>query len=172
MIHSRLTAFAFTFALALVAQPALATDLPQPEGAVVLTVRGSIANTNDAGAAHFDLAMLAAIEPGETVTETPWHEGTPTFSGPLGAALLDLVGATGTTLRITALNDYVVDVPVRDIRDYPTIFATHQDGVAMSVRDKGPLFLIFPFTDYPELVSEVYFGRSAWQIRDIEVLLD
>ncbi|MCC5972677.1 MAG: hypothetical protein JJT81_01350 [Rubellimicrobium sp.] len=170
MILSRLTTF--SLAIAVSSMPALATNLPYPEGEVVLTVTGTIANTNDDGSAHFDLAMLAAIEPRETVTDTPWHDGTPTFSGPLAAALIDAVGATGTTLRITALNEYVVDVPVSDLRDYPAIFATHLDGVPMPVRNKGPLFLIFPFAEYPELVNEVYFGRSAWQIRHIEVLLD
>jgi len=147
-----------------------ASELAEPAGDVVLTVTGLITNTNGAGAADFDAAMLAALPARDTVTETPWHEGTPTFSGPLGTALLDAVGATGGTLRITALNDYSVDVPVSDLRDYPVIFATHLDGAPMAVRDKGPIFLIYPFSEYPELLNEVQFGRSAWQIRSIEVL--
>lgn len=39
----------------------------------------------------------------------------------------------------------------------------------MSVRDKGPLFLIYPFDDNPDLFDEVYFGRSVWQIAQIVV---
>lgn len=147
-----------------------ASELADPAGEVLLTVTGLIANTNGDGAADFDAAMLAALPGRDTVTETPWHEGTPTFTGPLGTALLDAVGATGGTLRITALNDYSVEVPVSDLRDYPVIFATHIDGTVMAVRDKGPIFLIYPFSEHPELLNEVQFGRSAWQIRSIEVL--
>jgi hypothetical protein len=149
---------------------ALARDLPSPEGVVVLTITGQIENLNADGAANFDLAMLSAVEQRDTVTQTPWHEGTPTFSGPLGTALLEAVGASGETLRITALNDYVVELPIEDLLEYPVIFATHLDGEPMSVRDKGPLFLIYPFAEYPELFNEVQFSHSIWQIRLIEVL--
>ncbi len=149
---------------------AMAADLAQPQGEVILTVTGLIENTNSDGAARFDLAMLSELASRETVTETPWHDGTPTFSGPLGTALLEAVGATGGTLRITALNDYAVDVPVDDLLTYPAIFATHKDGEPMAVREKGPLFLIYPFSEYPELLNEQIFGRSAWQIATIEVL--
>jgi hypothetical protein len=149
---------------------AAANDLADPQGPVILTIIGQITSTNTDGAAVFDLAMLDAIETRETTTETPWHDGTPVFSGPLGLAVLEAVGASGETLRITALNDYVVDVPVEDLRNYPVIFATRLNGDALSVREKGPLFLIYPFSEFPELLNEVYFGRSAWQIRQIEVL--
>jgi hypothetical protein len=160
----------FAIALSFPAVRLAAEALPEPKGDVILTITGSIENTNAVGTADFDLEMLADLTNRDTSTETPWHEGTPTFSGPLGAALLDLIGATGGTLRITALNDYMVEVPVSDLHDYPVIFATHIDGMPMSVRDKGPIFLIYPFSEYPELLNEVHFGRSAWQIRSIEVI--
>ncbi len=149
---------------------ALASELSDPTGEVILTVSGLIENTNGDGVAEFDLAMLSELASRDTVTETPWHDGTPTFSGPLGTALLEAVGATGGTLRITALNDYAVDVPVEDLTSYPVIFATHMNGEPMAVRQKGPLFLIYPFSEYPELLNEVQFGRSAWQIARIEVV--
>ena len=40
---------------------------------------------------------------------------------------------------------------------------------AMPVRDKGPLFIIYPFDSSAELRSEPYYSRSAWQLRTIEV---
>jgi hypothetical protein len=162
-----LSTIAFTVALPFAVA---ASELAQPSGEVILTVSGLIENTNGDGVALFDLAMLSELASRDTVTETPWHDGTPTFSGPLGTALLEAVGATGGTLRITALNDYAVDVPVEDLTSYPVIFATHMNAEPMSVRQKGPLFLIYPFSEYPELLNEVQFGRSAWQIARIEVV--
>ena len=41
--------------------------------------------------------------------------------------------------------------------------------VRFSVRDKGPLFLVYPFDTNPETYNEKYFSRSVWQIKEIEV---
>jgi hypothetical protein len=73
-------------------------------------------------------------------------------------------------LRLRALNDYRVDVPWDDAQRNDPIVARLLDGEPMAVRDKGPLFLIYPFDDRPELRSAVYYSRSAWQLRTIEVI--
>ena len=39
----------------------------------------------------------------------------------------------------------------------------------MSVRDKGPLFIIYPFDESEDLRSERYYSRSAWQLKHLEV---
>jgi len=153
--------------LAAAATDALALDAPK--GPVVLTVTGAIGETNAPGAAEFDMAMLAALAQKTTVTKTPWTTGEVSFAGPLGSALLDAVGATGGTLKVVALNDYSADVPAADLREHPVILATAMDGKPMSVREKGPLFLIYPFDDEPDLYNETYFNRSVWQIARIEV---
>lgn len=148
---------------------ALADGLGAPAGPVVLQVTGAIAKTNDGGAADFDLSMLTGLAGRVTKTSSPWYDTAETFSGPLGSALLSAVGASGTMLRVTALNDYVTEIPVGDFRDYPVILATAIDGKPMSVREKGPIFIIYPFDERPELNNETYYGRSAWQVKSIEV---
>ena len=80
------------------------------------------------------------------------------------------MGATGQTLRIAALNDYAADMPAADAHDIPVILATRIGGAVIPVRDKGPLFVIYPFDEMPELFNELYFGRSVWQVRSIEVI--
>lgn len=147
----------------------MATPLAAPTGPVVLEVTGAIANTNNGAAADFDFAMLDALASGETKTSTPWYDGAKSFSGPLGSALLDAVGASGTTMVVTAINDYVTEIPVADFRSYPVLLATRIDGELMSVRDKGPIFVIYPFDASPELNNETYYGRSAWQVKSIEI---
>lgn len=162
--------FATLLCLCLSAFSAAAVDLAPPQGEVVLTVTGNIARPNGDGAARFDQAMIEALEHRSTTTATPWYEGPRTFSGPLVTALLDAVGAQGGTLRLIALNDYSADVPVAELQEHPVILATHLDGARMSVREKGPFFLIYPFDEAPALFNEVYFGRSVWQVTRIEVL--
>jgi hypothetical protein len=91
------------------------------------------------------------------------------FEGPLGSAFLDAVGAKGDTLLITALNDYTAEVPIEDFRKWPVILATRMNGEPMPVREKGPIFVIYPFDADPALYNELYFNRSVWQVKSIEV---
>ncbi|GGD41391.1 molybdopterin-dependent oxidoreductase [Aureimonas glaciei] len=149
---------------------ATAGELSAPEGAVVLTVTGAIANSNGDGVAAFDLPALEALTGRSGTMETPWTPGKTTFSGPLLRAVLSAVGAQGKTIRLVALNDYAADIPLEDATDLDTILATRMDGKLMSVRDKGPVFLIYPFDQDPALYNEKYFSRSVWQIKEVKVL--
>lgn len=151
------------------AGPSVAGELSAPTGDVILEVTGAIGNHNDGAAADFDMSMLDDLLQATVTTKTPWYDGPKSFSGPLGLALLDAVGASGTMLKVTALNDYVTEIPVSDIRNYRVVLATRLDGDEMSVREKGPIFVIYPFDDHAELNNETYYGRSAWQVKSIEV---
>ena len=146
-----------------------AEDLTMPAGDTILTVTGAITHTNAAGAAKFDLVMLEALPGQETKTTTPWYDGERTFTGPLGFSLLEVVGASGTMMKVTAINDYTTEVPIADFESYRVLLATRIDGEAISVRDKGPIFIIYPFDDQPDLNNETYYGRSAWQVKSIEI---
>lgn len=149
--------------------PAAAQDLGTPTGEVILTVSGAITSKNVGDEAQFDLAMLDALPNETVVTENPWYEGPQTYKGVLGSAFLDAIGATGTELEVTALNDYKTTIPVEDFRNFKVILATTRNGEAMPVREKGPIFVIYPFTDNPELNELSYVNRSAWQVRSIVV---
>lgn len=147
-----------------------AGQLDVPAGDVVLTVAGNVANTNADGAAGFDLAMLEALAGRSATMETPWTTGPTTFEGPLLAAVIEAAGGHGKRLLVKALNDYSAEIPIEDAIAYDTILALKMNGATMSVRDKGPLFLIYPFDKNPEIYNEKYFSRSVWQIREIEVV--
>lgn len=147
-----------------------AGPLDRPAGAIVLTVTGNVENTNVGGAATFDFAMLEAL-PGRSATmDTPWTTGSTTFEGPRLDAVIAAAGGHGKRLLVKALNDYTAEIPFEDATSLETILAVKMNGAPMSVRDKGPLFLIYPFDKNPELYNEKYFSRSVWQIREIEVL--
>ncbi len=152
----------------LLTSPASALDVPKD--GVVLTVMGAIDDTNATDRAEFDMPMLKALEGRSGSMETPWTEGTTRFDGPLLRSVLEAVGAHGRTLRITALNDYSAEVPIGDATDFDTILAITMNGKPMSIRDKGPIFMIYPFDSNPELYNEKYFSRSVWQIKSIEVV--
>lgn len=144
-------------------------ELAKPTGPVVLTVTGNIALTNDGDTAIFDLAMLDALSQHSTTTITPWYEGEQTFSGTIIADLLESLGAEGQSLTVTAINDYAAEIPLADFANDKVILASRINGGLLSVRDRGPLFVIYPFDQNASLYNEVYFGRSVWQVKSITV---
>lgn len=146
-----------------------AQALDAPKGPIVLTVKGKLSQPNVGNVAQFDLEMLEKLEGRSGKMKTPWTEGETTFSGPFLRAILSAAGAAGSNLQVKALNDYFAVVPLEDAEKLDTILATRQDGKIMSVRDKGPLFMIYPFDQDPALYNEKYFSRSVWQIKEIEV---
>lgn len=147
-----------------------AAELGKPGEAVILTVSGAIANTNGPdGTARFDLAMLDSLPQTRFATTTIWTKGKVSFSGVSLHALLNAVGAKGAKLRMVALNDYSVEVPIADAVDGGPIVASRVDDRTLSVRDKGPLWLVYPYDDNPAYRSEVVYSRSIWQLKAIEV---
>lgn len=143
--------------------------LEAPTGSVVLTLSGRLRSPNDGVLAQFDMAMLERLPQTRFSTRTPWYAQAREFTGPLLRDVLRAAGAHGTQLRAMALNDYRVDIPFDDAQRFDMIVARLLDGAPMAVRDKGPLFVVYPFDAAPELRNAVYYSRSAWQLRSIEV---
>ncbi|WP_234988705.1 molybdopterin-dependent oxidoreductase [Tropicibacter naphthalenivorans] len=149
---------------------ALASDLPAPEGPVLLHVTGEISVTNQDGAAAFDLDLLRGIGAQTIETTTIWTDGVQTFEGVPLHDLTKALGITGSALRATAVNDYAVDIPLADAVPGGAFLAFARNGRPMSVRDKGPLWVIYPYDSAPRYQAEIYYARSIWQLDRIEVL--
>jgi hypothetical protein len=150
-------------------RPALAQELVVPEGRVILTVSGRIDRTNGKGIAEFDRAMLEAMPFTTVETMTPWTDAVARFEGPLARDLLKRVGARGSRLLATAINDYSVEIPIEDFESYPVILAMKMDGKILRTRNKGPLWVIYPWSDQPSLRNETGYSRSIWQIRELVI---
>ena len=151
----------------MLAGPAHALEAPQ--GKVVLSISGLITQKNAAGRADFDMAMLAALPQHSFTTRTPWFAETKKFTGPLLRDVLATVGAQGKALKATGLNNFNSHMPADDAVQFPVIVAWLMDGKPMPIRDKGPLFIVYPYDTDVELRSTRYYNRSAWQLRAIEV---
>jgi hypothetical protein len=161
---------AFAGALAIAATSfAGAASLAQPEDKPILTVAGSIAVTNKDGVAQFDRRMLEALGAVSFETTTPWYSGPVTFEGVPLAKVMEAVGAKGETLVAVALNNYSAELPMEDAKKYNVILAYKRNGEYMSVREKGPLFVVYPYDSMPELKNQKFYSRSVWQLSRIEV---
>jgi hypothetical protein len=120
------------------------------------------------------MAALAALPQHTIVTATPWFQGTSEFSGPLLRDVLRAAGAppepAASALRCTALNDYRVEIPLTDPKQWDVIVAHRHNRKPMSVREKGPLFVIYPFDRHPQLRTTAYYSRCIWQLKSIELV--
>jgi len=158
-----LTILPFASPLGQASQTAPAALKP-PTGKVILTITGAITRFNQANSAVFDMAMLEALGTTGFSTTTPWYNGVVHFEGVPMARLLDHVGASGKKVTAMALNDYSTDIPLDDFRRYNAILAVKRDGAYMPIRDKGPLFIVYPYDSDPDLKHQRYYSRSAWQV--------
>ena len=152
-----------------VATQVWADELSTPTGKVLLTMSGNIENKNAAGKAVFDLASLEKLGMVSFQTTTPWYNGRTTFTGIPLQKLMDYVGAKGSVVKVTALNDYTTIIPLSDFKKYNVILAVKVNGEYMRIRDKGPLFIVYPYDSIPELNNQVYYSRSAWQVSRMRI---
>lgn len=143
--------------------------LAMPDGRVILSVSGKISVTNDADLAKFDRAMLEELGLVSFTTATPWYDGPVTFEGVPMARLMQRLGAQGETVQAVALNDYSTEIPTADFARWGAILALKRDGNYLTIRDKGPLFIVYPYDTNAELRSPRYYGRSAWQVARLVV---
>lgn len=163
----RLFAYALSLWIILAGGPAPALDAPG--GQPLLTVTGELTVTNAGDRAVFDLAMLRGLDWREIETHTPYTEGPQRFAGPTLASLLETLGVSEGTLRAVALNDYAIDIPVSDARDFGVMLALEHNGATMRPRDKGPIWVIYPMTGTKPLPN-THGPRMIWQLNRITVV--
>jgi hypothetical protein len=135
----------------------------------MLSITGAISKRTQGDAAEFDRDALEALGMKSFETTCPWYTGAVKFEGPLMRDVLAQAGANGNTLVVQALNDYVTEIPMNDFKNFNVLLALKRDGEYMSVRDKGPLFIVYPYDSDPELKSQQYYKRSAWQVARMTV---
>ena len=117
------------------------------------------------------LEALAALPQATVVTENEFANGKVAYRGPLMRDVLAQLGLDGVSeVRLVAANDYFVDIPTEDFLAYDAILAMEADGTPLSRRDKGPLWLMYPISDHPELNDPIYLRRLIWQVVRIEAL--
>ncbi len=143
-------------------------ELRAPDGAVVLTISGDIAHSNNGDRAEFDRHMLEALDWRTVETHTHWTSGPQVFSGTPLQALLDAVGASGRTLTAIALNDYSAELPIQDAQSHDVLLALDHNGKPMRVRNKGPIWIVYP-QDERTADAGVHNNKMVWQLRELRV---
>lgn len=150
------------------ALPVLAANLSTPTGRVLLTVSGAIDVHNGNGVAAFDRAMLETLDWQEIETYTSFTAGKQTFSGPTLASLFEAVRAQGGVIKATAINDYSVEFPLAYADNHDVILALEHNGKRMRVRDRGPIWIIFPLSE-AKAAQQPFDREMIWQLDRIVI---
>ncbi|MBQ1202458.1 MAG: oxidoreductase [Loktanella sp.] len=131
----------------------------------ILTVN----HTAEGRSVSFTYEELLALPQTEFRTSTIWTSGVDTYTGPSLAAVLDAAEMPQDDLRIFAINDYNVDFPADRIVGDTPILTIQVNGAPFSIREKGPIWLLFPFDDDHRFRTEDNFALSVWQLNQIDV---
>ncbi|GLT15024.1 hypothetical protein GCM10007931_19990 [Vibrio algivorus] len=104
-------------------------------------------------------------------TSTPWTKGTHTYQGPKLSLITDKLKPLSNGIRIYGINGYSYDINIHDLQKYPFILTLRQDKKVMSLRNKGPFWLLVPFDQTPQWLShDELHNQLVWQINKIKAL--
>jgi hypothetical protein len=68
-----------------------------------------------------------------------------------------------------ALNDYSVDVPIEDGLKHGALVVYLFDGQPMLPSDRGPVWILYPFSGRPETQTETFYQRAVWNLYSMTV---
>ena len=124
------------------------------------------------GGGTFDVTddILARLKPHHFKAVLPGGTGAEQdVGGPLLRDVIEAAGLHGTKVWAKALDGYEMDIPFTDLDRFDVIAATEVDGKPLTVRDRGPAWVVYPTVDHPELRDALYEARSVWQIKQLIV---
>lgn len=138
---------------------------PAQDEAIILTIQHAKHDP-----VSLRLSDIQALPQHSFQAHTPWYQGATVFSGPLLRDVLAAAGVReGQSLQATALDDYKVNIPWTDAQDHDVIVAHTINGLLLTPRTKGPLFVVYPFDSDPNLQAVKYYERSIWQLKTLDV---
>lgn len=132
----------------------LKTEMELPSGATV----------------ELNASFLKDYAPYALRMDTPWFASNSLFEGYHFRDILKSFNVSeDRTITVIAYNNYSVDIPVKDIYTYDMILANRHNGVKMTLRNKGPFILLYPFNVRKELATAAYYTKCPWQIKKIVI---
>lgn len=140
-----------------------------PAGPVLLTVTWPQADGPEREPVLFDRAALEALEQDSFSTNTIWTSGPQTFAGPRLTKLLECLEVRDGLLTLSAQNEYLIEIEFDTVRPDGALIAMSRNGETMTTRNKGPLWVVYPYDADPVFQTETYYAQSIWQLDRIEI---
>jgi hypothetical protein len=148
-----------------------------------LTIEGQLAAGQGATLTYAELDALAtehARAPHSTLVQADTGASVD-YRGVRVSTLLDRLPPTDGVDELTfvAFDGYRSTISAKDARAFPIMLALEADGVRLTRSTAGPLFLVFPIRDYPELARtynwnfwSFYVNRMIVGTQPIDLVVD
>ena len=87
--------------------------------------------------------------------------------GPALATVLDAAGVpiTAREMRFYAIDAYEITIPISDIATYHSVMAHTQNGTRLTIATRGPVFLVDPRDQQPELANIKGQVQFVWMAK-------
>ena len=143
-----------------------------PEAIVLLEVEFLNADGQDNTPVRYTMDDLRAMPAVSFETDTNWNAGPQRFTGVSLAALMRKLGVTTGTLVAVGSDEYSIDINLSFAAESEARTAYERTGAPMTVRNKGPFQVVYPFDDFSNLKRNVQFSNAKWQLVRIVMIPD
>ncbi|WP_375690809.1 oxidoreductase [Pseudooceanicola sp. LIPI14-2-Ac024] len=116
-----------------------------------------------------DRTALEALPWTEFTTATIWTDGPQAFGGVAFGDLMDFLDIDPEHLTLVAANGYRVERAAHELQLEGALLAYERNGAPMSLRDKGPVWLVYNYDSDAAYRTEVTYANSIWQLDRIEI---
>jgi hypothetical protein len=156
---------------AALALPGVAVAAPNacPNDAL-LEIAGAVKPNSPRGSFLFSEKDLLKLKTVKLTTATAWTPRSE-FIGPELSTVLEAAGvpATAKDMRFYAIDAYEITIPTTDLVKYRPVMAHTQNGERLAVATRGPVFLVYPRDQYPELTAIKGQAQFVWMVCKIVV---
>ncbi len=91
------------------------------------------------------------------------------FSGPSLGSVLDWLAEEPGADTASAVNGYSVTLAPGTVNDQFPILATRKDGLPYTVRESGPIWLIYPYDSSEQFRTDLIYSQSVWQLTNLTI---
>jgi len=151
---------------------ALAVDNPECPAGSFLTVSGKIKRFTDSASQSFRFseAELLKLPSKKLKTSVDWSP-VAEWAGPTIDDVLKVAGidSSATKLRAVAHDSFAANIPLTDLATYGPLIAHTKDGKRLTDPKHGPLFVVYPRDQQPELQTAAAGVKFVWALCKIEV---
>ena len=112
---------------------------------------------------------LKAMPRHAIVTRTPWHDTRARFEGVKMSDLFRALGIESGAVIVSGLDGYAAAFPVAEAARFEVILADRKDGKPLTVREKGPLFIIYNYDAAKSRIGDQQMSRSVWQVSSMSL---
>lgn len=145
--------------------------IPQPAGNLDQVLIVNTAPTTSCGSKEliFSEKQLKELPQQTFRTKHTWAVEAQEFTGPLLADVLKLICPSAQDIYLRSLDQYSVMVNFQKVAKYQAILALKINGKSLSIREKGPLWLMIN-TDGYKVPTRSLDSLFVWQLYYIRVL--